>query len=172
MQSKSEADEKFSDRIHKILDLTGTQLTFARRSYGESWINRGGVGAFMNLARKWDRVSQACERAGWDILKALEMDRRPEGLIDDLRDLRDYCILVDEYWTRGSEAPQYIKEVAPLRDDDPVHPQADELDEDTYEDEIRVRIVRKGDGSAEVILPVHPETVRLNIIQEVNKNGI
>ena len=32
------------------------QLTFARISYGESWINRGGIGAFMNLARKWDRM--------------------------------------------------------------------------------------------------------------------
>lgn len=110
VQNKSE-DESFKARLKSILDDTHTQLTHARISYGESWIERGGVGAFMNLARKWDRISRACERTGWDILAALEMDRRPEGLVDDLRDLRDYCLLVDEYWTRDlMHVPQYTKE--------------------------------------------------------------
>ena len=31
-------------------------LEKAEKSYGESWKNRGGVGAFMMLARKWDRL--------------------------------------------------------------------------------------------------------------------
>ena len=131
--------------------------------------SEGGVGAFMNLARKWDRISQNCERTGWDILQALEMDRRPEGLIDDLRDLRDYCILVDEYWTRGQKVAQHIKEVVPLRDDDPVHPQDDILD---VEDEIFIKIIRKGDGSAQVFLPIDPDTQNIEITQVVTKDGI
>ena len=35
-------------------DITG--LLKAERSYGDSWKKRGGVGAFMMLARKWDRL--------------------------------------------------------------------------------------------------------------------
>jgi len=31
-------------------------LIDSERSYGDSWRNRGGIGAFMMLARKWDRI--------------------------------------------------------------------------------------------------------------------
>jgi hypothetical protein len=37
-------------------DISG--LWRAERSYGNSWKRRGGVGAFMMLARKWDRIEQ------------------------------------------------------------------------------------------------------------------
>lgn len=115
------------------------QLLSAERSYGDSWQARGGVGAFMNLARKWDRLSRSCEQSAWDIFLALERDVRSEGLADDLRDLRHYTILID---LRCIRAPQYVKETpiakercwvpamdpglrpqaeARLRDDDPPH---------------------------------------------------
>ena len=32
------------------------KLETAEKSYGTSWRQRGGVGAFMMLARKWDRI--------------------------------------------------------------------------------------------------------------------
>lgn len=123
------------------------QLLHARLSYGESWAKRGGVGAFMNLGRKWDRLSQAAETCGWDIFQAVIDDPRCEGVIDDLRDLRHYLLLVEEYLTRHYPEdiqPQYVKEeetlaedpcndggeITSLRDDDPVHPQAAESEED------------------------------------------
>ena len=35
-----------------------TALEKAEESYGDSWKKRGGVGAFMMLARKWDRLEK------------------------------------------------------------------------------------------------------------------
>lgn len=118
-ESMPPENDEFKKRLQAILDSTQAQLMHAQGSYGESWIKRGGIGAFMNLARKWDRIQMSCKRAGWDIMKALEMDRRPEGLIDDLRDLRDYIILVDEYWTRDNPIEQYVKEILPVTKDLP-----------------------------------------------------
>lgn len=63
--------------------------------YGGSWKKRGGVGAFMMLARKWDRLEQQVAVKGWDVFAAVEEDRREEGVIDDLRDLRRYLLLVE-----------------------------------------------------------------------------
>ena len=49
----------------------------------------------MMLARKWDRIEkQSCDYT-YDIFLALEEDKRPEGLIDDIRDLRRYLLLVE-----------------------------------------------------------------------------
>ena len=84
-------------------------------SYGDSWKRRGGVGAFMMLARKWDRIENALNPArlagdereapiaavvnkpvpAFDIFAALEADTRPDGLLDDIRDLRRYLMLVE-----------------------------------------------------------------------------
>lgn len=61
-------------------------------SYQGSWQKRGGVGAFMMLARKWDRLEGFAENAGYDIFKALaEMEGDP---VDDLDDLICYLLLV------------------------------------------------------------------------------
>ena len=30
--------------------------------YGDSWKRRGGIGAFMMLARKWDRIEKCSHR--------------------------------------------------------------------------------------------------------------
>jgi len=104
-------------------DVAG--LLKAEKSYGDSWKRRGGVGAFMMLARKWDRLEnalrpfndkagqgtarvtgatslQAC--AAWDIIRAAELDSRSEGIIDDIRDLRRYLMLVEaEVRARGGQ---------------------------------------------------------------------
>ena len=67
----------------------------AEKSYGDSWKKRGGIGAFMMLARKWDRIENQSNDYTYDIFLALEEDQRPEGLIDDIRDLRRYLLLVE-----------------------------------------------------------------------------
>jgi len=63
-------------------------LKRAEESYGNSWRRRGGVGAFMMLARKFDRIEHQCEKHGWDIFGAGEAFKGETGLLDDIRDLR------------------------------------------------------------------------------------
>lgn len=100
-------------------------LEQAERQYGSSWKRRGGVGAFMMLARKWDRLETAltpnkslpnlangatADRpvAPWDIFAAIATDQRAEGIIDDIRDLRRYLLLVEsEMRARGQGADQH-----------------------------------------------------------------
>ena len=67
----------------------------AQESYGDSWKKRGGCGAFMMLARKWDRLETQSEKCNWDLFSAILNDKRPEGIIDDIRDLRRYLLLVE-----------------------------------------------------------------------------
>lgn len=76
--------------------------------YDDSWVRRGGVGAFMMLARKWDRLENRlkdpplCDSREqfydrWDVIAGALRDDRREGLIDDIRDLRRYLALVEAY---------------------------------------------------------------------------
>ena len=66
--------------------------------YGSSWKSRGGIGAFMMLARKWDRIEVAMEEEGvfrYDIFERTLLDAREEGILDDIGDLRRYLMLVE-----------------------------------------------------------------------------
>ena len=71
------------------------ELVHAEKSYGDSWRKRGGVGAFMMLARKWDRIENQTQREKYDIFQTIRIDNREEGVIDDIRDLRRYLLLVE-----------------------------------------------------------------------------
>jgi hypothetical protein len=88
-------------------------LVNAQKSYGNSWKQRGGVGAFMMLARKWDRMENRVKRSSvsvpqgpgepaqmelvdsYDVFNHILLDPRAEGVIDDVRDLRRYLMLVE-----------------------------------------------------------------------------
>tara|TARA_R110000803_G_C11769945_1_gene295131 strand:- start:215 stop:550 length:336 start_codon:yes stop_codon:yes gene_type:complete len=70
-------------------------LKKAEMSYGDSWKRRGGVGAFMMLARKFDRIEHQSEKHGWDIFEAGKAFQGEAGLLDDIRDLRRYLLLVE-----------------------------------------------------------------------------
>ena len=98
--------EKYSYMIKMVEEVTTSdvhKLHEAEKSYGNSWKQRGGVGAFMMLARKWDRLEKQVEEHGYDVFKAIESDARPEGIIDDIRDLRRYLLLVDAHiQTKGA----------------------------------------------------------------------
>ena len=74
-----------------------TSLDRAEEDYGDSWRKRGGIGAFMMLARKWDRIEKQVFDYTYDIFLALEEDKRPEGLMDDIKDLRRYLLLVEAH---------------------------------------------------------------------------
>lgn len=69
------------------------------RAYGASWRKRGGVGAFMVLARKWDRIENICQGAGYDIFMVCQHD--VGGILDDIQDLRRYLLLVEAHVTGG-----------------------------------------------------------------------
>lgn len=115
------------DEYLKQLDLIAQEdaagLKKAQQSYGNSWKSRGGVGAFLMLARKWDRLENILKRTPgirllvggtqhsgprevdgdrYDIFHHIIADQRSEGVIDDIRDLRRYLMLVEaEMRARG-----------------------------------------------------------------------
>ena len=69
------------------------------KTYKGSWKQRGGVGAFMMLARKWDRIQNMVEEYArqYDILHRGEQElvqNKPEGVIEDMQDLVGYLLLV------------------------------------------------------------------------------
>ena len=91
--------------LSEIANLDVDALIKAEQSYGDSWKKRGGVGAFMMAARKWDRIELAVKRTNWDIFNSIEEDDRAEGVIDDIRDLRRYLLLIEsEMARRGAKA--------------------------------------------------------------------
>lgn len=88
----------YSKIITDVQKLSGEDvegLHQAEQHYGDSWKQRGGVGAFMMLARKWDRLEKQVGEYNYDIFRAAYDDRREEGIIDDIRDLRRYLFLVE-----------------------------------------------------------------------------
>lgn len=92
---EEEVTHKFSDSIKNVVNDDIHGLTNAKESYGDSWKKRGGVGAFMMAARKWDRLEIQVNKHNFDIFKACDEDRRSEGILDDIRDLRRYLILIE-----------------------------------------------------------------------------
>jgi hypothetical protein len=85
--------------IQNLADTDVAKLKHAQESYGDSWRSRGGVGAFMMLARKWDRIENQVTKEGYDIFKTINNDPSSTGILDDIRDLRRYLLLVEGYVT-------------------------------------------------------------------------
>lgn len=102
----------YLDHIEEVAQGDVDSLKESEKSYGDSWKRRGGIGAFMMLARKWDRLenrvrqqplSQVWDKScsvgqngdRFDIFEHCRVDPRKEGVIDDIRDLRRYLVLVE-----------------------------------------------------------------------------
>lgn len=116
MRASNPDDNEFLSHLSDVSREDVYGLTEAQKQYGNSWKKRGGIGAFMMLARKWDRLEQRVgalpnfgldprlpehqsndQNVGdrFDILQHLMADDRAEGLIDDIRDLRRYLMLIE-----------------------------------------------------------------------------
>ncbi len=121
--------ERMGTRMRAILGSEVARLVEKDKGYGRSWMRRGGVGAFMMLARKWDRLEQRVNQsdasysmdggrspAKWNIFEHLEADEQPEGLIDDMRDLRCYLLLVEEEMMEKGILPDVVDEFADAHD--------------------------------------------------------
>jgi hypothetical protein len=98
------ADMKRYGRQYHRLNLIAEELVkFVNDKdiqYGSSWRKRGGAGAFMVIARKWDRIEQACETrhpAKYDIFDVFEADGRNETILDDCLDLVGYLLILVEH---------------------------------------------------------------------------
>jgi hypothetical protein len=76
-------------------------LIESEKSYGDSWKRRGGTGAFMMLARKFDRIEQQAESCNYDVFRAGDMFGGDDGLLDDIGDLRRYLFLVEHHIRYG-----------------------------------------------------------------------
>ena len=83
---------RFIDEI-ALEDAAG--LKKAHESYGASWKKRGGIGAYMVMIRKFDRMEMCVKKYGGDIFKAVQDDPRAEGILDDIRDARRYLMLIE-----------------------------------------------------------------------------
>ena len=90
--------------------------------YGHSWRKRDGVGAFFVIARKWDRLEERVKRDGldtflgkksiqYDLFGHIAADNREEGIIDDIRDLRRYLLLVEEEMMARGSLRDILKDV-------------------------------------------------------------
>ena len=95
----------YSPTINKVMELCtedSQALNQAEKSYNDSWKKRGGVGAMMMLARKWDRIENQVKVQNYDVFTAIAQDLSEDGIIDDIRDLRRYLLLVEaEMFIRG-----------------------------------------------------------------------
>ena len=98
LKLEKETNVQYSEMItivEQVAQKDVTKLHKAEQSYGNSWKQRGGVGAFMMLARKWDRLEKQVNESNYDIFYAAKKDTRPEGILDDIQDLRRYLMLVE-----------------------------------------------------------------------------
>jgi hypothetical protein len=97
--------------VHDLCLNDHISLCEAEKAYADSWKKRGGVGAFMMLARKWDRIENLTLKYAYDIFSTIEKHPEKTGVIDDIRDLRRYLLLIEAEMVRyGSIVPDYIYE--------------------------------------------------------------
>ena len=86
-------DMRHLEFMKGVADEDVSELRRKEATYKGSWKKRGGVGTFMMLARKWDRLEQMAKERDWDVL-----DRPGDGsdgtMIAEIRDLRRYLLLV------------------------------------------------------------------------------
>lgn len=100
---------KFEQRLKALVSKDVERLLAGRQKYGDSWRKRGGREAYFNVTRKIDRMERACEQAkvDCDLFAAIKANPASDGdvagkdgLLDDLRELRHYLLLCEEFITR------------------------------------------------------------------------
>jgi hypothetical protein len=100
------ADVDHMDYLKNVVQKDILHLQLKESTYQGSWKKRGGIGAFMMLARKWDRIENMTfqDKNQYDLFSMIEDE--PSGndgtLLAEIRDLRRYLILVEaEMMARG-----------------------------------------------------------------------
>lgn len=92
----------YTEHLPDIAERDICALDVGALTYGPSWLKRGGAGAFFVTFRKADRLEAFLPQFAYDIFAAIAADKRPEGMIDDVRDLRRYLMAWEaEFMQRG-----------------------------------------------------------------------
>lgn len=91
-------EQKRKELLTKITEDLIKLMGEKAKSYSDSWKSREGIGAFMNISRKWDRLENRCQKHNFNIFKALETDEKGiEGVKNSIIDLMGCCLFVLEY---------------------------------------------------------------------------
>ena len=107
----SEHDDGHMRYLRPVAEGDVVHLEEKERTYRGSWKRRGGPGAFMMLARKWDRLEEMMRARGYRILELEDMPEKDRAvLLDQIGDLRRYLLLVEaELVSRGvAEEPHPV----------------------------------------------------------------
>ena len=120
------------DLIRAIGQNDAKVLEEKGRTYGDSWRKRGGVGAFMMLSRKWDRIENIAQGAGYDIFK-VGADNTGD-ILDDIADLRRYLLLVEAHITGAAPKEESPRKWVLRPGADPENPKAGDWVEVEEED--------------------------------------
>ncbi len=117
-----DSGDAYLEVLQTIADEDVQGLKRAQMSYGNSWKSRGGIGAYFTMVRKSDRMDNRVKQQGptvsreriglapiiaapYDIFAHVLVDPRSEGVVDDIRDLRRYLLLIEaELRARGFDA--------------------------------------------------------------------
>lgn len=113
-EKNAERDPGYLDLLQRIVNDDVRTLLRKEQTYRGSWKKRGGVGAFMMLARKWDRLENCAQAADWDIFRSIAWGEDTYGpgadgtALAEIRDLRRYLALVEawhEWLSRSTAIP-------------------------------------------------------------------
>jgi hypothetical protein len=105
------SDMKHMNYLKEVVDKDIEVLQRKEQTYKGSWKKRGGIGAFMMMARKWDRLEGMAEDGyDYDIFKMLIVSGNGEDgtALAEVRDLRRYLLLIEaEFIARLETPPPY-----------------------------------------------------------------
>src|SRR5262245_54078204 len=94
----TDVDMEHLNYLKTVADRDVLHLLEKEKTYGGSWKKRGGVGAFMMLARKWDRLENFMKHYYmYNVFEGVK--DHPDGedgtTLAEIRDLRRYLLLVE-----------------------------------------------------------------------------
>ena len=92
------ADMRHMDFLEDVLKTDLRVLQHKEKTYKGSWKKRGGVGAFMMMARKWDRIEGMMESCSYDVLQKAQLENFSEEdgcIMAEIGDLRRYLTLTE-----------------------------------------------------------------------------
>ena len=94
MDIKQKMNQQFPwlEYLQPLATSVVSTLHAKEEHYQGSWQKRGGPGAFMMLARKWDRIEAISKEFNFDIFQAVEQNKG--DIVDDINDLIGYLLLV------------------------------------------------------------------------------
>jgi hypothetical protein len=110
------------------------ELERKEQTYQGSWKRRGGIGAFMMVARKWDRLESITTRLNYDIFAAIKDDLsgKDGSALAEIRDLRRYLLLIEAEIVARNYIDPPIRRV-PRYEDSNKH--AKQIDDDDWQKE-------------------------------------